>query len=261
VNLSLIAQILWAAGFIEHVVLLVVLIVRGRWRTFPIFTALIGFDTVRTVLLFAIYRYGTAKVYGDVYWSASFLELALQVGIVFEMARVVLKPTGTWVRDARNMFLLCGAAGAVIAAVIAYTINPNASASSGPSFGFWLEKGNLFAIMLTVEVFVSMAFASTQLGLVWTSHVMRLGQGWAVWAVVALVTEGAYSHFGPNWHGVVLDNIRIVTYQVVTIFWIIFLWRPEPKRRTLSPEMQNYLDGLHRQLQSELRSVSNTDKH
>jgi hypothetical protein len=257
VDLSFIDRALWAAGFIEHTVLLFVLLALGRWRTFPVFTGWIGFSAFRTVLLFAIYRYGGEHLYRNVYWSASFIDLALQVGIVFEIARVVLKPTRTWIRDARNMFLVMGVIGAIFAAVIAYVIHPTFSGN----FEFWIEKGNLFSAMLTVELFVSMAFASTQLGLVWTSHVMRIGQGLALWAVVALFIEGAYSHFGPNWHGVVLDNVRILTYQGVTIFWIITLWRSEPKRRTLSPEMQSYLDGLHSQLQTELRSVSNTKKY
>jgi hypothetical protein len=251
------ARVLWAAGFIEHAALLVVLLVRGRWKTFPVFTVLIGFNAFRTMLLFAIYTYGSDQTYKVVYWIASFLDLALQVAIVFEIARVVLKPTGTWVQDARRMFLLSGIIGAIFAAIIAYIINPTAASN----LGFWTEKGSLFSAMLTVELFVSMAFASTRLGLVWSSHVMRIGQGLAVWAIAALFVEGAYSHFGPNWHDGVLDNVRILVYQAVTIFWIITLWRSEPKRRTLSPEMQSYLDGLHSQLQTELRSVSNTKKY
>jgi hypothetical protein len=94
-----------------------------------------------------------------------------------------------------------------------------------------------------------------------TSHVMRLGQGWAIWAIADLVAEGAYSHFGANWHGGAIDYIRKLTYFVVTIYWIITLWRPEPKQRTLSPEMQSYLDGLHLQLQSELKRVRSIEKH
>src|ERR1700744_4793133 len=102
------ARVLWAAGFIEHAALLLVLLVQRRWKTFPVFTVLIGFNAFRTMLLFAIYTYGSDQMYKIVYWSASFLDLALQVAIVFEIARVVLKPTGTWVVDARNMFLLLG---------------------------------------------------------------------------------------------------------------------------------------------------------
>lgn len=245
--------VLWAGGFLVHAALLFVLIVRKRWRTFPIFTVLMGFNAVRTILLVTIYTYGSERTYRLAYECASFLDLALQLGIIFELARVVLKPAGTWVRDARKTFLGFGILGAAIAALIAYSIKP-----SSPT-DFWVEKGYLFSAMLTLELFASMLFASTRLGLVGTSHVMRLGQGWALWAIADLVAEGAYSHFGQNFAG--LDYIRTGTYFCVTIYWIITLWRPEPKRRTLSPEMQAYLDGLQQQLQSDLKRVSSIEKH
>jgi len=257
VHLSLTAQILWAAGFIEHAALLTVLIMCGRWKVFPIFTAWIGFSTFRTILLVALYRYSTPAMYGHVYWSAAFFDLALQLGVIFELARVVLKPTGTWVHDARNMFWLYGSIGAIVAAAIAYGINPSAPTT----FDFWLEKGNLFAGMLTLELFAVMVFASAHLGLVGSSHVMRLAQGWAIWAIVALAAEGIYSHYGASWHNNLPDTVRILTYQAVTIYWMITIWRPEPKRRTLSPEMQAYLQSLHTQLQSELKHVSSIERH
>ena len=256
-HLSLTAQILWAAGFLEHAALLIVLIIRRRWKTFPVFTVLIGFSTFRTLILVTIYKYGSPAQYSYVYWGASFLDVALQIGIIYELARIILKPTGTWVHDARKMFWLYGAVGAIIAAAIAYGINPSAPAT----LEFWTEKGMLFSAMLTLELCATMLFASAHLGLIGGSHVMRLGQGWAIWAVAALITEGAYSHFGPGRVGNTLDYVRTLTYFGVTIYWIITLWRPEPKRRTLSPEMQAYLQSLHTQLQSELKHVSSIERH
>jgi len=256
VKVPLTALILWAAGFIEHASLLFVLVVRKRWKTFPIFTALIGFNTFRTILLFILYKYGSLHTYWLAYSGASLIDLALQLGIIVELARVALKPTGTWIKDAKNMFLLFGIAGAAVAAVIAYFLHP----SSSSSLDSWVEKGNLFSAMLTLELFASMLFTSTQLGLLGTSHVMRLGQGWAVWAIADLISEGIYSHFGSEWHQGVIDSVRILAYQAVTIYWIVTLWRPEPKRRILSPEMQAYLDSLHGQLQSQLKRVSSIEK-
>ena len=90
---------------------------------------------------------------------------------------------------------------------------------------------------------------------------MLLAQGWAVWSTVDLLAEAAYSHFGASWHGVALDYLRTFTYLFVTIYWIISLWRPEPERRTLSPDMQAYLNNLHQQLQSELSHVKKVEKH
>jgi hypothetical protein len=249
VGLTLTARILWAAGFAENLVLLLVLLFRKRYRVFPVFTVLIGFNVLRTILLFLLYRYASPGTYEVAYWAASFIDLALQVGILFEMARIVLKPTGTWIRDAQNTFLLFGLLGAVAAAVIAYYIDP----TFHNSLDFWTEKGSLFSVMLILELFAAMVFASTQLGLFGGNHVMRLAQGWAVWAVVDLISEGLYSHFGADWHGIDFDNIRILTYQVVTIFWIVTFWRSEPERRKLSPQMQSYLEGLHKQLNSTTR--------
>lgn len=253
------AQILWAAGFLEHAALLLVLIVRGRWKTFPVFTALIGFNTFRTILLaliLAIYQSPSSIQYAYAYWGASFVDLVLQIGIIYELARVVLKPTGTWVQDARRQFLIYGIVGAIIAAAIAYGLNP----SSPTTLDFWIEKGELFSAMLTLELFAAMLFASTRLGLVGSSHVMRLGQGWSAWAIVALLAEGIYSYYGPGWHNDLPDTVRMLVYQCVTIYWIVTLWRPEPERRTLSAEMQAYLDGLHVQLQSELKRVGSIGK-
>jgi len=257
VNVTLTAKLLWAAGFIEHAALLFVLIRCGRWRTFPIFITLIGYNVLRTILLVSLWKLNNIPWYSRVYDVGTFLDLAFQLGVIVELARVVLKPTGTWVRDAGKRFVLYGIAGAAVAAGIAYAINPKVETS----IDFWLEKGNLFSAMLTLELFAAMFFASTQLGLVGSSHVMRLGQGWAVWAIADLVAEGAYSHYGSAGPGVLFDYIRTGTYFLVVIYWTITLWRPEPKRRTLSPEMQAYLDGLQVQLKSELKRVSSIEKH
>lgn len=255
-NVTLTAKLLWAAGFIEHAALLFVLIRCGRWRTFPIFTTLIGYNALRTILLVSLWKTDHISGYSRVYDVGTFLDLAFQLGVILELARVVLKPAGTWVRDAGKRFVLYGIAGAAVAAGIAYAISPSVETS----IDFWLEKGNLFSAMLTLELFAAMLFASAQLGLVGSSHVMRLGQGWAIWAIADLVAEGAYSHFGNSWEGSLFDYIRTGTYFLVVIYWIITLWRPEPKRRTLSPEMQSYLDGLQQQLQSELKRVSGVEK-
>jgi hypothetical protein len=255
-DMSSVDRALWAAGFVEQAALLLVLFVKGRWRTFPIFTSLISFNILRDVLLFSIYQHGNAVMYAYVYWSAEALDLVLQVALVFEMARIVLKPTGTWVHDARKSFLLFGVIGAVAAAALAFAVNPSAP----DSLDAWLGKGQLFATLLTCELFASMMFASSRLGLVGRNHVMGLGRGLSVWAVVVLFVDAAHSYFGPEWHADSLDHLRILTYQAATVYWIVTYWLSEPERRTLSHDMQVYLSTLQKQASFGLRSVSGTDR-
>jgi len=254
-DLSWLGQALWAASFIGNAVLLLVLIVKGRWKPFPVFTALIGFNILRDVLLFLIYRHGSESLYANVYWSAAVLDLALQVLLVFEMARIVLKPTGTWVRDAWRSFLLFGAIGAIVAAALAFAVSPVAPTT----FSMWLTKGRLFASLLICELFASMMFASSRLGLVWRNHVMGLGQGLTIWALAVLAADGAHSYYGATWHEDALAHARVITYLVATGYWTITFWLSEPKSRTLSHEMQAYLSGLQKQASFSLRDVSSSD--
>jgi hypothetical protein len=247
---------LWAAGFAELVALFVVLLVRRRWKVFPVFTGWIGFQILREVLLYCVFRYGSRAFYAVTYWSAVLIDLGMQIAIVFELASSVLKPTGTWVRDARKMFLVLAAVGTLVAAGAASGVNPVMPSTLDD----WIEKGLLFAAMLNVQLFLAMALSSTRLGLVWRHHVMGIATGWALWAVVGLFVEAASSYFGASWHGLVLDQLRIIAYQGATIYWAVNLWLPEPESRTLSPEMQSYLSGLQRHLKLGVQGVGSLDR-
>jgi hypothetical protein len=255
-QLSRSAQMLWAAGCAELVALLIVLLVRRRWKAFPIFTGWIGFQVLREVLLYCVYRYGSRTAYAVTYWSAVVIDLGMQIAIVFELAASVLKPTGTWVRDARKMFLVLAAVGTLVAAAVAYGVNPVMPSTLDD----WIEKGLLFAAMLNAQLFLAMALASTRLGLAWRLHVMGIATGWTLWAVVGLFVEAASSYFGASWHGLVFDQIRILAYQAATIYWAVNLWLPEPQRRTLSPEMQSYLSGLQHHSKLGVQGVSSLDR-
>jgi hypothetical protein len=255
-QLSLLARVLWASGFCELLVLLFVLLVRRRWQTFPFFTVYIIFQTVEIVVLYGIYRWSHPRVYFWAYWTGDVLDLLLQLCVVFELTRIVLKPTGTWVRDARKTFILLAIGGTVIAAVVSFGVNPTLPTT----LDNWIEKGDLFSAMLNAQLFFAMGLASTWLGLAWRHHVMGISSGWMVWASVNLLTEAAFSHFGPSWHGLVLDDIRILAFQAATIYWIANLWLPEPKERKLSFQMQAYLLGLQRHLGSAVQGTSSFEK-
>jgi hypothetical protein len=256
-ELTLLSQVLWATTFCAQVALLLVLTFRVKWKVFPFFTSWITFQVIENVVGFFIINKFNKHIYADFYWCSVILDFVLQICVIFEMARIVLKPTGTWVRDALKTFLFLTIGGVCIAVLLAYTAKPQ----SPTSVMLWIERGNLFSAMLSLELFIAMAAASSRLGLVWRNHVMGLAVGWSVWAIVDFFVEGAYSYLGPQWHGIVLDQIRIISFQLVTIYWAIIFWLPEPKERTLSPEMQKYLISLHHDVQLSARTASSLNHH
>lgn len=250
-NLSSLDDVLWAVSFLEHAALLLTLLIKGRWRTFPVFTVLIGFQTALTISLYVIYARGNGALYAYVYWWAEVIDFLLQIGLVLEMARIVLRPTGTWIQDARRQFGIAATAGVGVAALLAWGVSPPGLRS----LEVWQVRGSLFTSLVICELVLLMALSATRMGLGWRNHVMSLGQGLAVWSIVAVGVDGIQSFVGGAQQFATLDHLRVAVYCVALGYWTVQFWLPEPVRRPISPEMRDYLLALHRSITYDLGSA------
>jgi hypothetical protein len=251
-NLTTLDNIFWAAGFFGNAALLLVLVWRHRWRQFPVFTSLIGYQIFDTILLFLVFRHGTRHNYAVTYWVTGAGNVLFQVALIFEIARVVLRPTGTWVRDARSSFILVGTIGALGTLALCLMVKP----LSFSTLGIWEVRANLFTALLDCELFLAMLYASNRLGLEWRNHVMGLGQGLTVWAFGAVASDLAHVYFGWSHDFQVFDRLLTCLYLSTLVYWAITFWRPEPVRAPLSSEMKDYLVALHERVQYDLEKVT-----
>lgn len=101
-NLSEIDLLFWAMSFIGNLVLAFVLIFRGRFRNFPIFTALIILNVARTIALFVIRWHHAQSTYFYTFWALAIVDVGLQLGIVYELSSKVFRPLGEWASDVRK---------------------------------------------------------------------------------------------------------------------------------------------------------------
>ena len=247
---SAIEKLVWALSFYGTAALLAVLLVRGRWRQFPVFTFWLGFLTARTILLYSLYRAGSAAWYAHIYWGGLWPDFALQVGVVVEIARIVLRPTGTWVRDARTHFIVAGVGAAVLAAVLACWVSPHARTPAGE----WIMRGNLFTSLVTCELCVTVSLTASRFGLGWRSHVMALSQGLTAWSGVMVIDTTLQTFLGsdsPVYRQ--LDELRAWAYFGATLWMMVRLWVPEPERKPLAPEFESYILALHKRVEYDLR--------
>lgn len=251
-NASVLENVFWAAGFIGHVALVLVLLIRKRYKDYPVFCSFILYQALTTVLLFVVSRFMSPHAYFQAYWITGFADYLLQVAVIFEIARDVLRPTGAWVRDARSSFLGWGAAGFVLAGVVAVQIGP----PQAIGFDLWDARVTVFTSLLTCELFVAMSAAANRLGLQRRSHVVALGQGITVWAFSALLEEFGHALLGWDRKFAIFVYLRMAVYLSVLVFWMASFWLPEKVRAPLSPEMQAYLVALHRRVQFDLTSVN-----
>jgi hypothetical protein len=250
-NLSALDYALWAAGLIGQAALFLILMLRRRWKEFPVFTVFMGFDAVLGPVLYALFQYGFLSWYARVYWSQALIDFVLQLGIVFEIARIVMRPTGTWVRDARKQFILWGAAGILLAAALPFLVTPPAASL----LHRWEVRGNLFASLVICELIAVVTRTSKSLGLGWRNHVMALGNGWTAWAVVAILVDGLHSYFGAERYFRELEHVRMFAYLTALGYWMVQFWLEEPARQPISPQLSAYIQVLHRRIQNDLDTL------
>jgi small-conductance mechanosensitive channel len=249
--LSALDYALWAAGFFGQAALFAILIIRRRWREFPVFTTVMGFETVVGPALYLLVQYGSSSLYKEVYWSSVLIEFALQLGIILEIARIVLRPTGTWVRDAKKQFIFWGALGILIAAALPFLVTPPAA-----TLLHRLEvRGDLFTSLVICELIAVVTRTSKNLGLGWRNHVMALGNGWTAWAVAAILVDGLHSYFGAERYFAELEHTRMVVYLAVLGYWTVQFWLEEPARQPISPQLSAYIQELHRRVKNDLDTL------
>jgi hypothetical protein len=248
-KMSLLEALWWALGFLGTAALLLVLVWRSRWKQFPVLTSWMAFQIAYNIAMFVLYALGSAKWYSRIYWSSLWPDFLLQLGVVLEIARIVLRPTGTWIRDARSIFVTAGLGGAALAALLTWWISPPHG-----RYSVWELRGDLFTSLVICELFVAMSFTANRLGFGWWNHVMALGQGLTAWAGTSVVTDSLQSYFGTH-HFVTINYLRSIAWIGATAWIAIRLWIPEPERQPISEDLRKHILALHRRAEYDLRRL------
>jgi hypothetical protein len=210
-----------------------------------------GFDTALIPILCMLAQFGFRSLYTQVYWSSVLIEFALQLGVIFEIARIVMRPTGTWLRDAKKQFILVSAAGLLLAAALAWMISPPASTL--------LDRLNVrssfFTSLVVCELFVVMLLTAKRLGLGFRNHVFALVTGWSIWVIAAMLVDLLHGYYGTHLHYDALDNLRKFAYLAALVYWMVQFWQEEPARQEIPPELRAYILALYQRVNKDIDTL------
>jgi hypothetical protein len=236
-------QALWAVTFAEDLILIAVLFVRSRARSYPFFTALIGLDVARTVALFLIQRHGTKATYFYSYWSLALVDVLLQLTVLYRVALHIFRSTGEWVRGARKALMWLVVVCVVVGVVLTWIPNPAVVLR----LQVVLLKGNFLSAVLVSELSVGIFALSVRAGLPWNTHVTRIMHGFIVYSLCTMVLETARTYFGVTATSHAYDGIshvRIAVYILCMAYWIVTLWWEAPPTRQMTDMMRRQLSAV-----------------
>lgn len=254
-HLTGIDLLFWAAGFVAHVVLLLVLWVRRRATTFPFFTILIASYVIRTVILYFVVLIGSKHAYLVVYLWLGSLDLIWQLCVVGEIASHIFRPLGNWAPDARVRLAWIVLASIGIAAGLTWL---SAIPPAHTLLRTILIRGNFFSSVLMTELFVGMVALSVTIRLPWRTHAARIAQGLGFYSFIWILIAAGQSYLGID-HNIrisaELTYFRMLTYMICAGYWIITLWLDAPVPKALPKEMEQHLLALQRQVEAYLQRL------
>jgi hypothetical protein len=244
----------WVASLAGNLTLLAVLLLRKRATAFPLFTSLIAMYVGRTIILFFVYRYGSKDDYFYTYWSLAFVDVVLQLAVVYEIASHVFRPTGKWAEDLRWSFVWLLSLSAVVGLALTWLAAPETKTLHQAI----AIRGNFFSSVLLSELFVGITAMSVTMGLPWKTHVARIAQGLGTYSIIGFGIEGLHSYFGLS-QGMqgytVLSHFRIAAYLVCVGYWIVTLAQEAPEPRDMPVQMQRQMLLLQRRVAFELGHI------
>jgi hypothetical protein len=212
-------QLIWAAGLLGHVLLLVVLFTRHRVARFPWFTLLIFFYLLRSVGLAATLHFSGHPAHRFAILILDSTDVLLQCAVLAELAWIALRPLGG-IRRYTLPLLLVGSGVLIVMrlAPAGYT-----------SLRMDLVLLHFLLSVLMVEWAVVLAFLLRSLRLSWRTHVAALSFGFGVYSA-ALLVGGGYFTIGREMSDYVFFSyFRISVYLLVLLWWALTLWLKEPK--------------------------------
>lgn len=246
-QLTVLDQSLWAATFAEDLLLLFVLLFRRGAHKFPVFTALISLDIVRTIALFLIGHSGSRAAYFYTYWSLALVDVLIQLGVLYRIASHVFRPAGRWARDAVRGLIALVVVSLAMATFLTWLPSPVAILP----LQVVLLKGNFFSALWLSELSVGIFALSVRAGLSWTTHVARIMQGFVAYVLCTLALETARTYFGVTQGSRAYDDlshVRIFAYLLCMTYWIFTLWRNAPPPRQMTGLMREQVSTIRQAL-------------
>jgi hypothetical protein len=234
-NLEKFYSVVFLLGGLAEFVLLGVLLVRRRYRSFPVFTAYITFNVLSDIVL-GILAAQFSKAAAS--WTALGLlapQYLLELGVLCEIAWHVLKPVSPSLPSkALKIFASLAVLALVGGLLLAWHVDVHASGIyEKVKFPLDLTVGLLRMLLFAVVA----AFAQV-LGIGWKNRVLQLATGLSFYSAIDLLASLIQSQSGK---AEMASHLKGAAYLIELGFFIWAFTTKGVERQEFTPQMREFL--------------------
>src|SRR6202167_2134530 len=221
-------------GLLAEISLLVLLLVRRQYKSFPVFTLYIAFNLFNDVVVGALGGLLSHQVGQSVALAMLPLQYLIELGVLLEIAWHVLRPVHASLPPGTvKVFIAFIVAAVAGGALLATQVHPTGNKVYDIKAPMDLTVG-----LLRISIFVlTVAFAHV-LGIGWKDRVLQLATALSFYSAADLIVSlGERHNRGPN----TLEPLRGVAYLFELSFLVWAFTTKDVRRREFSPQMEQFL--------------------
>jgi hypothetical protein len=230
-------SILYLAGYIAEAAVVVLLVSRGVFRTFPIFVTYLAWSLVDDSALFIAGHFYLAS-YKNVFLIVLVIDSLFQFGVLVELLWSVLRPLRA------SLPRWSPLAVAALIAIVGALVWPFAT---GPGLNNYpLSSRMIFHVQETFSIlrilfFLVLAGCSQLLSIGWRDRELQIATGLGFYSLVSLAVWMRHTSqtYGPQYH--LLDQMMAFSYVCSLAYWAVCFATKEAERREFTPQMQSLL--------------------
>ncbi|MGA9720552.1 MAG: hypothetical protein WBQ79_19895 [Acidobacteriaceae bacterium] len=229
------------AGMLLQAWLCVVLLRKGLARLYPIFFIYLLLNIAEDPFSLTLNSYSAG--YRQFYFVVTILDYILQLLIVFEIGKNVLRPSK---RSLPFPIAPVAVVGVLLCALVAASFSRQVQAVGTGDLIQLSLRVSLGLAVLKLLLFAALAGFAQMLGIGWKSHVLQLATGLAFYAGVSLLIQISSSHVSEADTSYIhhldrLMDIQTVAFVGTLVFWTWAFSRNEAPRKDFTPQMQEVL--------------------
>lgn len=247
---ALVSDLRWAASFILELGVFSLAVRRRMFRDLPLFSIYLGLLLATEVVRWLAIDLTTLASHTsfDTYWTTEALLVCSRALAVYEICRVLLGPyRGIW-RLCRPFLLTAGGALILDAALAAKESAPQLASAI-----LVAERGLELAALATL--LFGLAFCKYY-GIRIERHLLWIGLGLGFYSAVQ-VANNTFMQHGLGWYFPFWENLRLVSFNIATVCWLVALLKPLPAVRPIRPLLtRREYDMLAPQVTARLRELN-----
>ncbi len=219
------ADVLWLAGPVLQLVLIVVLLRTKLARQFPFFFAYTVYEIASNAVLFGLYRGQYGKSYFYTFWICRALSILMGFGALYEIFAFALRPY-TGLRDLGMMMFRWAA---LLLLLISGVMAGSGASSQLASVTKTLVNLELSMGVMQFGLLMFMFICASSLGLSWRTPAFGIALGFGISAASELLVSSLKAHLWRGWD-VSLNLLGSAAYDVSVVLWLGYMLMPATQK-------------------------------